>query len=557
MKFKDFIIQCIAKKMGNKEPQYSSLSDDVNSLLLDFAVEQFNEKSGLELSQLTSDSDIEVTKISELITSKSKLEKIRLLSTIASFIEELSNQNRFFYCVPYDEIYVSETNQIIFNWFEFSNFCISDKFNIPKELLQKYKKILDKNLNSGFINYDILNSGLSKKAFIRFMIYCLYPQIADEALLPMKYWINIAITKLGFTPEEKNFMIKLQTSDKEFSSCVDIIERYDEVLKNSIVNEPPRIEKLKWNYGFHTEQGRNKRSKQNEDTYEFIETSDNQSILFMIADGVTTANIGRGKIVSSRIQEHIADSEKELIDFLMEIAEFSHKEWIVKVKERIVSLLQVINENTTDELNIRLNETKKTLTDYQPMSSTVILGFVNNNRCVFGHLGDSHVFYIENGSILRLNEEHNELSQRVAEFVNENSSKQFEESKSDKHLTKVLPLVVMDEDKEIFKTRNLMDEVSFFEFYPRSDSKLIIATDGLLDCIGSSSNELLSENELLQTIISIEQKSSDLKEIAREIARKADKNSGIDNITLIMLSSHEIKAKDNISKQEKPMIRLS
>ena len=76
------------------------------------------------------------------------------------------------------------------------------------------------------------------------------------------------------------------------------------------------------------------------------------------------------------------------------------------------------------------------------------------------------------------------------------------------------------------------------EFYPQEDSVLIIATDGLIDSLGTTKNEFENEKDILKTYFDA-QSSNKPNDIAREMGRMADKQSGVDNITLIILSNKQ------------------
>src|SRR5690554_6938177 len=191
MKFKDFVINAVAKDMQVKA--VGSIDDNnINSLLLDFALKQFNAKSELDAEMLVTDSSERVDNLADLLKQASKQDKIELLMKIGSFIDHLSSQGRFFYFIPVDEIYISEKGTVLFNWFEFFNYCIQDQFMIPKNIQQKYGKLLDRNVSAGVVSYQMLNSNLSKNSFIKFMMQCLYPKVAPESMISITYWINVA-----------------------------------------------------------------------------------------------------------------------------------------------------------------------------------------------------------------------------------------------------------------------------------------------------------------------------------------------------------------------------
>lgn len=551
MKFKEFVIKSVAKELnmfttGNVD--YSS----ANEILLEFAVKEFNDKSQLKDKLPAIDYDEEMGKFTDLLADKSKKEKIELLHQIASFVDSLSEQGRYFYIIPIGEIYLTVKGTILFNWFEFSDYCIHDKFIIPKKIRQEYGNLFDRTINSGVISYQLLEPTLSKNAFIKLLMQSIHPKVALENMISIKYWINVAITELGFTPEERAFMVKLITNNQEFTNCQDVVKQYQTALEKSIIYLPKSINKQKWSSGFHTEQGRNKRSTQNEDSYEILQTADAESLLFMVADGVSTANIGRGKVVSSRIQEYIADKENDVLPFLNNIAQLSHQEWVVAAKKKISSILTDLNGNLTAELGIRFRDVPQPELEHQPMSSTVILGMINNNRCVFGYLGDSHVFYLANkGTLLKLTEDQNVLYERVIEYLNQDNKQPFTTTKGDSHLTKTIPAIEYNKDENSYQDGEIANELAFFTFYPEANCSIIVSTDGLLDSIGTTSNEIISEQELLKVLEENKSKYKDNRDLAREVGRYADTNSGIDNITLLIFTNEAKPQQETLPNDKK------
>ena len=543
MKYEELILKSISKKLHKTLP-LNLEKNESNEILMQFASSEFNKASQLP-EHLFLKNDENVNQLSEVLKDL-QLQKKTLLA-FSEFIDMYSNKGKFWYVIPSDLIYVSPNYKFAFNWFEIDKFCVSDKKIIDREIKQKYSHLFSRKLNSGIIDFNYLDKNLTIEAFFLFFIHTIFPNIPNKNQLPLSKWINISLTKFNITPEEKYFLIETARNLNSFSNCKEIVTKFYQKKEASIMT-PVHTENMVWNFGFHTEQGRQKRSVQNEDSYEIIQSKNKKSLLFMVADGVSTADIGRGKIVSSRIQEFLRDDEQKILSFLDDISSYNNRDWMVSARSKIEELILKINEDNLEEVNYKLNDYHKS--DFLPMSSTLILGMIDKNRVIYGHLGDSHVFYICNNKLMRLNEEHNELSERMSEYIDSNSIQKFEELPSDKNLTRVIPFCEYDDKQRTFIKLNLKDKITFFEFYPQKDAHIIVATDGLIDSLATTNDEYENEKEILNTFNIALTKSDKPKDIAREMGRMADNNSGIDNITLVILSN---SIEQNIKKQFKKL----
>jgi len=538
MLFKEFFQKVISKKTGL--PDDKNINPDkinTNDPFFKFAYEEFNKLSQLSETYITENPDQKITVFSEKfnILKKENKEK-QIFENLACMLDQMAVNNLFWFVIPFDQLYVSDDNKFVFNWFELDKYTASDQKKILKEIKIKYQDLISTKLNSGIVKSKMLNLDLTKEAFILFFRKIIYPKLPSQFNLPPAKWLNIALTKMQMTPEEKYFFNDLFHNSSKFKTCTQIVNIFFTAKQESICMSQEIQNNIIWNFGFHTEHGRQKKSIQNEDSYTLISSSDQKSLLFMVADGVSTADIGRGKTVSAEIEQNIEDQKDVLIEFMHKNADLDSDIWIEKCREKIVSILKQINENCIHKLNQKL-ENIDNPEEKLPMSSTVILGFVNKNRAVFGHLGDSHVFYIHNNKIMRMNEEHNVLADRVSDYIDNKKKQPFKEDKTDKHLERVMPLIQYNDEQQKFLPIDLEEKITFMEFYPKEKSTIIAATDGLIDCLGSTKNDFENEEQILKAYLDALSESDDQKYIARSMARKADKNSGIDNITLIVLSN--------------------
>ena len=568
MQFKEFLFNAVAHNIGEDPAKETIQQNKVNKILIKNALIGFNKASTLTKDYLIQDIDQNIMlfsdKFNKINNDKDKeKEKEKLLKTLASLLDEMSKNNYFWYVIPYDKLYVSDQNQIVFNWFELNEYCVTDQQKIPKHIKTKYQDVISGKLNSGLISYKMLNSDLTQEAFVGFLMKILYPQVPPKFKLPSVKWFNVALTKIGMLPEEKYYIDQILHKPEKNSTCEETVIELFRIKTKSICN-PLKKQDLSWEFGFHTEQGRNKKSIQNEDSYTVIPAPDKKSLLFMIADGVSTANIGNGKIISSKIQETLDSQHDTIIKFMEDNSDLSSDAWMKNCKNQLINIFTTINSDCVDILNKELMKTTDSVDaadtendDKQPMSSTVIIGFVDKNRAIFGHIGDSHVFYINNKNIMRLNEEHNVMADRMEQYIHKHGKQPFQDTKADKHLSRVIPLADYDiDDQKFIEVVDLKNQIEFMEFYPEQNSTIIAATDGLIDCIGSTGNEIKNEEAILQVYSEAASQFTKINDIARTMGRKADKKSGIDNITLIVLKNNQNHFEPH-KKKNRPMKKLS
>ncbi len=167
-----------------------------------------------------------------------------------------------------------------------------------------------------------------------------------------------------------------------------------------------------------------------------------------------------------------------------------------------------------------------------------------------------------NKNLMRLNEEHNVMAGRIADYIDHPEAQPFQDHKTDKHLDRVIPLTDYDETENKFiETADLENQIEFMKFYPEQGSVIIAATDGLIDSLGTTGNEFENEKDILQAYSETVSQSTDPMDIARVIGRKADEKAGIDNITLVVLTNREgalePHKQNKMRRRQKPMKKLS
>ena len=155
---------------------------------------------------------------------------------------------------------------------------------LDSEFRGKYSSVLNRKLSTGVLSGATVNFEITKYAFTMLLVNLMYPKLKYSPSISPILCLNTAITAFGMLPEEKYYIYKVLTELSSFESCQRIVDELFDLRDNSICR-PVAERDIVWSYGFHTEHGRNKKSIQNEDSYTIIPTKDNESLLFMVADG--------------------------------------------------------------------------------------------------------------------------------------------------------------------------------------------------------------------------------------------------------------------------------
>ncbi len=528
MKFKDFFKRNLAETSQDS-------TGEADDLLLEYGISNYQKTEGIPRESIINDPDLEISLFKERLEACTGSEDRKgLFLLLADFLDRMAENNRFWFIIPHDKLFITEKDQIVVDWFEFDAYTATDAKRIPSGVKQAYNLDLPPRLNSGMIKPDMISPAMTREAFVRFMVKMLYPQLPPLTRLSPEHWLAVALMKLGLLPEEKYRLRSIFHNAHTPGTCREIVTGLFEAQTNSVCVPAP-VCALVWDAGFHTEQGRKKKAVQNEDAYHLIATPDKKSMLVMVSDGVSAADIGNGKMIANLIMETLELKKQELLAFMEETGKEASELWMKTCRSKIIELMADINQTCTERLN-READIKRVSPEALPMSATIILGMVNQNRAVFGHLGDSHIFYIAGGRLMRLNEEHNILARRIAAYIDNPALPAFGGEENDSHLDRVIPLAELDSKSKKYIPVRPDDQISFIELYPEPGASFIAATDGLIDSLGTTRNEFENEQDILKAFTRAASHDNTSAGIARQMGRAADEAAGVDNITLVVLT---------------------
>ena len=278
--------------------------------------------------------------------------------------------------------------------------------------------------------------------------------------------------------------------------------------------------------------GRRKQSNSNEDV--FFSISEIGAALLGVADGVSTADLGKGRIASHAIKCIADDYEqqwKQRIQALLAETDITARQ--LATEQLINDFFQQCQQAVLTEINHYLDKSTDLATEdsaaIQPMSSTLVIAVIIGQSVTIGHWGDSRAYKISQKQIIRLTEDHNQRNEQLQKSAHELFSPLPQGKGSE--LTRVVGQCHLSEQEKSYMSNQ--QKVSIDHCTLLANEYLLLCSDGLLN-IDQISDEITAEIELMQQVS--KQSSQSCREIARQLVRKADDVHGVDNITALLLS---------------------
>jgi protein phosphatase len=227
------------------------------------------------------------------------------------------------------------------------------------------------------------------------------------------------------------------------------------------------------NIGVATHPGRKRRH--NEDTYVA------EPPLFAVADGMGGAKAGEvaSGLAAAALKEGAADGASG--------------------EERVTSLIQEANRRVFR----RANEDREAA----GMGTTMTVALVEQDRVVFGHVGDSRAYLIRKGAIEQLTDDHS----LVAELVR---SGRLTPEEAEAHPQRSVITRAVGTEPDV--------DVDTFAIEPAEGDLFLICSDGLTDMVDDRA-----------IIDAIEQHRDDLDLAAKALVGAANRVGGEDNITVV------------------------
>jgi serine/threonine protein phosphatase PrpC len=246
-----------------------------------------------------------------------------------------------------------------------------------------------------------------------------------------------------------------------------------------------------------------KNRQNNEDCY----LADNESNLFIVADGM--GGHKAGEIASKMAIDNFILYFKKKFDkknFIVSEAEKNHD----KKNKEIEDNIQKILIDSAGYANEKICKLGSECDDLSGMGTTLTGLFIFNFNAFVIHIGDSRLYLFRENSLNLLTEDHTLVFQLYKSGVIS-----YEDTFSHpqrNYLTGVLG-------------ENEISSLECFKFKLQENDIILICSDGL--------NSMIKDSSIKDTLEKLQGKSARI--IAKKFIEQANKNGGMDNITVIII----------------------
>jgi serine/threonine protein phosphatase PrpC/LysM repeat protein len=155
------------------------------------------------------------------------------------------------------------------------------------------------------------------------------------------------------------------------------------------------------------------------------------------------------------------------------------------------------------------------------MGTTIVLALIRDDRVYYGHVGDSRLYLYRNSVLDQMTEDHSIVQQLLkAGLISLSEAKEHPK----KHeITRALGL-----------TMSVEPDVSPKAIIPQNDDFLMLCTDGLTNMLEPSDISKILNNPF------------GINDKAAKLISKANKNGGIDNVSIILIRFHNLDDQEDV-----------
>lgn len=236
----------------------------------------------------------------------------------------------------------------------------------------------------------------------------------------------------------------------------------------------------------------------NEDSFHV----DNESCLFLVADGVGGQNAGE---VASRMSVEVISThfKKALEDNVPFVGESDKA--VGEETNRLASAIRLANQV--------VHESSQSNPSMKGMGTTVVaITLTHNGNLGVAHAGDSRAYLLRHGGIFQLTNDHSLVAEQLRQGLI--SEEEARNSKVKNVITRAL---------------GAMDDVDVdVEEQPMEDGDMILlCSDGLTNMVDD------------ETILSIIEDSQSMEDACSKLIKLANENGGKDNITAVLVAAEK------------------
>ncbi|TCC90072.1 serine/threonine-protein phosphatase [Pedobacter frigiditerrae] len=195
------------------------------------------------------------------------------------------------------------------------------------------------------------------------------------------------------------------------------------------------------------------------------------------------------------------------------------RQFIARPKDPISQIIDAFRE--TNRLIVAKKETEKELSEMACVA-TLVLADIENNQFYYGHVGDTRLYLLRDGSLVKISKDHSFVG-----FLED--SGRLDEVAAMQHPKR----------NELNKAIGFSDQITNVESYIETGQSPFLPGDTLLLC-----SDGLTDMVNKQDITSLLMQGDRLAKKADNLIALANENGGRDNITVVLLQNN--KAKQNV-----------
>jgi serine/threonine protein phosphatase PrpC len=337
--------------------------------------------------------------------------------------------------------------------------------------------------------------------------------------------------------------IEASVKERSRMTCRELLERSLRSLKTSVFRLRPAANATLTHESFgYSVQGLHKAGG-NEDRWGAWQQG--PATLLVVADGVSTADLGSGSVAAEEIIQLIGTSEYGRTAFSDAVSGcvVDPGGWARRAQELLEGLLRKAHHQTVKRTNSLARERPGRSVAEHPMSSTATLAFVFGDQAIVGWVGDSPawIYSPTRGVVSRVT---------AAQNLGRESDFRFEPARENASLTQTVGGCDFSPVDRKYVPASLRPE--FVTVQLDVGDLLILGSDGVVDGIEAASGP---DNEA-KFIAEVRRQGGEkkpLNRLVRNLIAPAEEGSSHDNITLVVLRVNP--GKEGHGRRDHPVAR--
>jgi serine/threonine protein phosphatase PrpC len=253
--------------------------------------------------------------------------------------------------------------------------------------------------------------------------------------------------------------------------------------------------------------------------------------LLLVADGVSTADLGTGSIAAEEIHQLVGHSEHGLPAFEEAVARCvtDSRAWSRHAEAFLGNLLLRAHARVLKRtILLAKDRPRGSPPARHPMSSTATVAFILGDQAVIGWVGDSPAWVHSpaRGIFVRVT---------TAQNVGREQEFSFSSRRSDAALTQTIGACDYSREDCKYVAARIRPEFVTVQLAP--GDLLLLGSDGLVDGIGAGSGQE-NETRFAAEVRRVAGQKKALNRLARNLIDPAENGSSHDNITVVVLRVH-------------------